>query len=70
MFADDTSISSSGDSLLEIENKIDNDLHNVNIWLEANKLTLNTEKTEFMLIASKGKLKHFSGNINITIGDW
>ena len=35
MFADDTSISSSGDSLLEIENKINNDLHNVNIWLEA-----------------------------------
>ncbi len=50
MFADDTSISSSGTSLLEIENKINNDLHNVNIWLETNKLTLNTEKTEFMLI--------------------
>jgi hypothetical protein len=44
MFADDTSMSSSGTSLLEIENKINNDLHNVNIWLETNKLTLNTEK--------------------------
>jgi hypothetical protein len=49
MFADDTSISSSGTSLLEIENKINNDLHNVYIWLETNNLTLNTEKTEFML---------------------
>ncbi|CAB3994308.1 Hypothetical predicted protein [Paramuricea clavata] len=68
MFADDTSISSSGTSLLEIENKINNDLHNVNIWLETNKLTLNTEKTEFMLIASKRKLKQYSGNPNITIG--
>ena len=29
---------------------------------------LNTEKTEFMLIASKRKLKQFSGNLNITIG--
>ena len=36
------SISGSGDSLLEIENKINNHLHNVNIWLEANKLNLNT----------------------------
>jgi hypothetical protein len=44
MFADDTSMSSSGTWLLEIENKINNDLHNVNIWLETNKLTLNTEK--------------------------
>ena len=68
MFADDTSISSSGDSILEIENKINNDLHNVNIWLETNKITLNTEKTEFMLIASKRKLKQFSGNANLTIG--
>ncbi len=68
MFADDTSISSSGTSLLEIENKINNDLHNVNIWLETNKLTLNTEKTEFMLIASKRKLKQYSGSPNITIG--
>ncbi len=68
MFADDTSISSSATSLLEIENKINNDLHNVNIWLETNKLTLNTEKTEFMLIASKRKLKKYSGNPNINIG--
>jgi hypothetical protein len=68
MFADDTSISSSGTTLLGIENKINNDLHNVNIWLETNKLTHNTEKTEFMLIASKRKLKQYSGNPNITIG--
>ena len=54
--------------LLEIENNITNDLHNVNIWPETNKLTLNTEKTEFMLIASKRKLKQYSGNPNITIG--
>ena len=49
MFADHTSISSSGDSLLEIENTINNELHNVNIWLETSKQTLNTEKTESML---------------------
>ena len=44
MFADDTKISSSGTSLLEIENKLNSDLHNVDIWLETKKLTLNTTK--------------------------
>ena len=33
MFADDTNISTFGSSLPEIENKINNDLHNVNSWL-------------------------------------
>ena len=44
-------------------------LHNVNAWLNTNKLTLNTEKTEFMLIASKGKLKQLTDNPNINIGN-
>ena len=48
IFTDDTDISSSGTSVLEIENKLNSDLHNVNVWLETNKLTLNTEKTEFL----------------------
>jgi hypothetical protein len=43
-FADDTRISTSGTSLLETENKMNNDLHNFNIWLETNKLNLNKEK--------------------------
>ena len=55
MFADDTNLSTSGSSLLEIENMINNDLHNANAWLETNKLTLITGKTEFMSIASKKK---------------
>ena len=37
MFADDTNLSTSAFSLLEIENRINNYLHNVNAWLETNK---------------------------------
>ena len=44
MFADDTNLSTSGFSLLEVENRISNDLHNVNVLLERNQFTLNTEK--------------------------
>ena len=40
----------------EIEHKLNADLSHVNDSLKANKLTLNTSKTEFLLIASKGKL--------------
>ena len=69
MFADDTNISTFGSSLPEIENKINNDLHNVNSWLETNKLTLNAKKTEFMLIASKRKLTQLTENPNIYIGN-
>ena len=66
MFADNTNISTFGSSLPEIENKINNDLHNVNSWLETNKLTLNAKITEFnMLIASKRKLTQLTENPNI-----
>ena len=60
MFADDTNLSTSGTSPADIESKINEDLLNVNSWLVANKLTLNIKITEFMLIASKRKLKQFT----------
>ena len=44
MFADDTNISSIGNSPADIEVKLNNDLYNVNNWLIANKLTLNVKK--------------------------
>ena len=69
MFADDTNISTLGSSLPEIENKTNNDLHDVNSWLETNKLTLNAKKTEFMLIASKRKLTQLTENPNIYISN-
>ncbi len=51
----------------EIEHKLNADLSNVNDWLEANRLTLNTGKTEFMLITSKSKLNQFRTDIRIHI---
>ena len=43
------------------------DLKNMACWLEENKLTLNTSKSNFMLIANSKKLKnvsHFKLTIN------
>ena len=67
MFADDTNLSCTGTTSTEIESKLNSDLFHVSKWLEANKLTLNTKKTEFMLIASKRKLNHSSADLQILI---
>ena len=50
MYADDTHLSFANNSIENIDLKLNEDLATVNKWLTANKLTLNTSKTEFMLI--------------------
>ena len=62
MFAYDTNLSCQGKSSTEIENKINTDLENVHKRLIANKLTLNQEKTECMLVGSRQRLQQSSSN--------
>ena len=68
-FADDTNLTCAGSSANEIEYKLNSDLCNVNRWLRANKLTLNNEKTKFMLIASKRKLNQIPNNLQILVNN-
>ena len=65
MFAHDTNLSCVAKTPAKIEHKLNADLSHVNDWLKANKLTLNTSKTKFMLKASKGKLSQFCTNFCI-----
>jgi hypothetical protein len=67
MFADDTNLACEGVSSEQIEQKLNNDLNNVQTWLSCNKLTLNKEKTEYMIIGSRLKLNNLSRNPNIVI---
>jgi hypothetical protein len=53
MFADDTNISTNGKTNDELQERINVDLENVHQWLLANKLTLNKDKTEYMIIGSR-----------------
>jgi hypothetical protein len=62
MFADDTHLSFANDSIENIDLKLNEDLARVNQWLTANKLTLNTSKTEFMLIGSRQRLRTLQGS--------
>ena len=49
MYADDNSITYASNDVEEIERCINIDLDRIRIWFAANKLTLNTTKTEFVL---------------------
>ena len=49
-YADDTHVTYAGVDVNSIQSNLNHDLDNVNKWLVCNKLTLNSSKTEFMLI--------------------
>ena len=52
LYADDTSITYAS-NVEEIGHCVNIDLDRIRIWLTADKLTLNTTKTEFLLIGSR-----------------
>ena len=65
LFADDASLTMSSKSKLLLENHMNNELIKVDEWLKTNKLSLNYDKTEF-LVVNKSKSK--GGSLNIRIG--
>ena len=65
LFADDTNLTASGDSITDVEIAANSDLENLRKWLIANKLSLNVAKTEFMLIGSKQKISNSHPNVVI-----
>ena len=68
MYADDTNLSVSGTSILEIKSML-HDVDCVVDWLCANKLTLNVIKTEYMMVGSRQRLTTFAENLNLSIND-
>jgi hypothetical protein len=67
MFADDTAIYFSAKTANEVECNLNYDLGLIQRWLNVNRLSLNIDKTVFMLIGSRQKLNH-STNISIFMG--
>ena len=61
MYADDTVIYFSSKSVKDIEEKLNEDLVNVQKWFTDNLLTLNEKKSKFMLIGGHQRLKSCSG---------
>ena len=67
MYADNTHITYADVDVNSIQLNLNYDLGNLNKWLISNKLTLNTTKTEFMLIGSRQKLSNFSSQPELLI---
>ena len=66
LFADDTSLFYSGKSLKSIELLVNNELKKLSEWLTANKLTLNVDKSNFLIFKPKNASNNLS-TINLTI---
>ena len=69
MFADDTTLTTSGKYFNEDEAALISDFDNVKEWLFANKLSLNLVKTEYILIRSRPNIKNLLVELNIFVGD-
>lgn len=70
IFADDTNIVYSDSSLANLQVIANNDLRNINNWFEINKLSLNTEKTKFIVFDKKEKLRlHSLENLNVQLNN-
>ena len=67
MYADDIHITYADVDVNSTQLNLNHDLGNLNKWLTSNKLTLNTAKTEFMLIGSKQKLSTLSSQPELSI---
>ena len=69
MFADDTTLTASGESVLHAEMVINHDLANIKQWLSANKLSLNLVKTEYLLIGSRHGINNLFHVPKVHVGD-
>ena len=56
LFADDTNIFDTNNDLKALINNVYSELHKIMNWLNANKLSLNIDKTHFLLFKNKGKI--------------
>ena len=69
LFADDTNMTAGGCSIIDIQTKLNNDLKNIHHWLLANKLTLNKDKTEYMIVGSRQRIRKIEGDPEVKLGN-
>lgn len=67
-YADDTNITIAAGNFTELEKRINHELDNVNNWLISNRLSLNSSKTEYMIVASNYKLGNLCWPLNVKLG--
>ena len=65
LFADDSNFFCTGQSLSKVFETVNHELNSIVDWLNSNKMSLNVEKTHFMIFHSKGKNIPDKGEIKI-----
>ena len=68
MFPDDTNITISAKNAEDLKEKLNNELNNVHNWFLANKVTVNVDKSEYMLTGSWQRLAGIDTEPIINIG--
>ena len=64
-FADDTSVTYANRDLKTLESEFNEELSKVCMWLTVNKLTLNAEKSNYIILHPRQKTLSFHPNIRI-----
>ena len=64
-YADDTTIFASGNNLRFLYHKINTDLRTLSQWFNSNSLTLNVEKSKFIIFRSKRKKISWNGKLEL-----
>ena len=67
MYADDTNLTSHSDDINKLEELLNFEMCNIHQWLLSNKLTLNVDKTEYMIIGTRQRLTKVSKEANVSI---
>jgi hypothetical protein len=68
MYADDTNLTVCSDSINNLEEALNSEMKNIHQWLLSNKLTLNIEKTEYMIIGTRQRLAKIKNNTSVSCG--
>ena len=68
MYADDTSLMCKAKTADDLKVQLESNLKAVANWFKANKLTLNTDKTKFMIFGTNHTLNHYN-DITLTFDD-
>ena len=67
MYADDTSVTCSAEDIDELCNDLRTEVDNIAEWLRQNKLSPNTDKTEYMVIDHKRQTNRVHDPLEVNI---
>ena len=67
LFADDTTISTSGKNVDDVSKVLSNGVSSIEHWCTENAMTINTSKTKLMKISSRKKTSQCSNSLNLQI---